>query len=367
MVRSFFVYVLVLLAAPSVASAASSRANNMYCGDKECYNVLGVDRSATKKAIARAYRALSLKHHPDKHKHSGQAAANKLFQQIGAAYTVLSNARSRKDYNYYLDHPEDLLHNTAYYYKHTYSPTSDARWVLGGLLLFCTGFQLLIQWQRYQMALKQYRRQPEVQQRAYEIFVARRTQQRTGGGDADGKLQKRIGGSATGGDNADGKLQKRIGGSAKAGASGKAARRQEKIASRQPALSREDVLELEAIVEHEVLPAVHVEGGYHKPGFWDLFPVQLVYAPFALGRCVQWHLSWWFRFCYRREEYDYDAREFLTKKATRMSKTQWAMLPVEQREELMAKALWVPENMDAVREEQRMEFARKHPEQYKRW
>ena len=175
--------------------------------------------------------------------------------------------------------------------------------------------------------------------------------------------------SATGGGNADGKFQKRTGGSsAKAGvSSGKAARRQEKIASRQPALSREDVLELEAIVEHEVLPAVHVEGGYHKPGFWDLFPVQLVYAPFALGRYVQWVLTWWWRYSFRQEEYDYDAREFLTKKATRMSKTQWAMLPVEQREELMAKALWVPENMDAVREEQRMEFARKHPEQYKRW
>ena len=360
----------LLLVIALLQLAAASPANNMYCGDKECYSVLGVERRASKRDIARAYRKLSLKWHPDKHHASAgkekAMAASKVFEQIGQAYSVLSSALSRRHYDQYLDHPDEAFKNTANYYRHAYAPTSNLFSVLGGLLLFCTGFQLLIQWQRWQKALKQYRRSPEVQQRAFDIWRTRVATRRAVVEDVGTGVE----GSGGGGKGAQKRL---VAASSSAPArsaaplAGKAGRRAEKLASKAATLSAADFAELEEIVEKEVLPSVHVEGGYHRPGFWDLLPVQLVWLPFALGQWVQWNVSWWWRFSYRDEDYDYEASEYLTKRATGISKTQWSMMPIEGREELMRRALWVPANMEAAREEQRAEFERKHPAQYKRW
>lgn len=60
------------------------------------YQVLGLDRTATKKQIRTAFRKLSLKYHPDK---SNKPRAAEIFDKINDAYTVLSDEDQRRIYD----------------------------------------------------------------------------------------------------------------------------------------------------------------------------------------------------------------------------------------------------------------------------
>ena len=61
------------------------------------YKVLGVDRDASEAEIKRAYRKLAMKHHPDKN--PGDANAEQKFKEAAEAYSVLSNAQKRSQYD----------------------------------------------------------------------------------------------------------------------------------------------------------------------------------------------------------------------------------------------------------------------------
>ncbi|CAK9008550.1 Chaperone protein DnaJ [Durusdinium trenchii] len=61
------------------------------------YKVLGVDQEAPLDAIKKAYRQLALKWHPDKN--DGDAAAAEKFKELAEAFTVLSDAAQRKQYD----------------------------------------------------------------------------------------------------------------------------------------------------------------------------------------------------------------------------------------------------------------------------
>ncbi|CCL99116.1 uncharacterized protein FIBRA_01130 [Fibroporia radiculosa] len=68
----------------------------------DLYEVLSVTHDATSDEIKKAYRRLALAHHPDKHttaSESAKADASVKFQQIGFAYTVLSDDKRRKRYD----------------------------------------------------------------------------------------------------------------------------------------------------------------------------------------------------------------------------------------------------------------------------
>lgn len=53
------------------------------------YNTLGISHAATPEEVRRAYRALALKHHPDKQSDDG---SSEYFQRIQAAYAALAKA-----------------------------------------------------------------------------------------------------------------------------------------------------------------------------------------------------------------------------------------------------------------------------------
>lgn len=67
---------------------------------KTHYEVLGVSREASPDEIKRAYRALSLKWHPDR---NSSPDAQSKSQEINAAYETLSEDRKRQEYNAELD------------------------------------------------------------------------------------------------------------------------------------------------------------------------------------------------------------------------------------------------------------------------
>jgi len=57
------------------------------------YSVLGISPSASEKEVKKAFRKLAIKYHPDKNKDDG---AQEKFQEIGAAYEILSDPEKRK-------------------------------------------------------------------------------------------------------------------------------------------------------------------------------------------------------------------------------------------------------------------------------
>jgi molecular chaperone DnaJ len=63
---------------------------------RDYYEVLGVDRAATRDQIKHAYRELALKYHPDRN-HAPDAAAK--FREIAEAYAVLSDDTKRREYD----------------------------------------------------------------------------------------------------------------------------------------------------------------------------------------------------------------------------------------------------------------------------
>lgn len=69
----------------------------LVCGGRDFYNILGVSKSATTNEVKKAYRKLATKLHPDKNKNDPNASEK--FQDLGAAYEVLSDADKRKMYD----------------------------------------------------------------------------------------------------------------------------------------------------------------------------------------------------------------------------------------------------------------------------
>ncbi|KAH8741286.1 hypothetical protein FG386_000193 [Cryptosporidium ryanae] len=78
---------------------------------KQCYySVLEVDSKATFEEIRQAYKQLSLKWHPDKNRNNIEDATER-FQQIAAAYEVLSDPNERAWYD---SHRKQILSESNY-------------------------------------------------------------------------------------------------------------------------------------------------------------------------------------------------------------------------------------------------------------
>jgi len=68
---------------------------------KDYYKILGVERTADKKAISQAFRTLARQHHPDVNR--GDKAAEAKFKEINEAYQVLNDPERRAKYDQILD------------------------------------------------------------------------------------------------------------------------------------------------------------------------------------------------------------------------------------------------------------------------
>jgi len=73
---------------------------------KDYYKTLGISSSATPEEIAKAYRKLARKHHPDLNPEDQQA--KKRFQEIQTAYDTLNDPEKRKLYDQFGDGYEQI-------------------------------------------------------------------------------------------------------------------------------------------------------------------------------------------------------------------------------------------------------------------
>lgn len=86
----------VLLFCVSSLPTAAALLEGLYCGTEVCYDVLGVTREASKAEIARAYRQLARRYHPDRFRPGEpgtegetKETAQKKFLLIVTAYETL--------------------------------------------------------------------------------------------------------------------------------------------------------------------------------------------------------------------------------------------------------------------------------------
>ncbi|ETV89875.1 hypothetical protein H310_15286, partial [Aphanomyces invadans] len=93
-------FVLLGLLLLIVSTYAQSYAQNLYCGRRECYDILGLrgqETTATTADVRRTYRTPSLQFHLDK---NSSPDAAQIFQEIETAYEVLSGGLSRQAYDH---------------------------------------------------------------------------------------------------------------------------------------------------------------------------------------------------------------------------------------------------------------------------
>lgn len=104
------------------------------------YSWLNVPPTATTSEIAKAYRKLSMKLHPDKN--PGVKGAHERFARLGVISNILRNRASRKRYDFFYKNGVPRWRGTGYYYSR-FRPGLGT--VLVFLAIITSALQLLIQ------------------------------------------------------------------------------------------------------------------------------------------------------------------------------------------------------------------------------
>jgi len=279
---------------------------DIYCGDMNCYEVLGVNRESPKRDISKAYRKLAGKWHPDMFRTPEEKdVAEKKFMQVATAYETLREDESRADYDYMLDHPEEMWRNMYRYYRRK-GPKVDVRLVLAVTITLISAGQYYFAWNNYSEAIKCLAAIPKYRIQATEIAKS------------EGRLKR------------------------------------DKKAER--GMSREEVKEAEEqVIRGIIADKMDIKGGYAKPHWTDVLWVQLVILPLTVYRWTKFYILWLWRFGILREEYGRDEQLYVIRKNLGVSQGQFDQLEEEEVEEMLELELWQKDNFAVWKEEKEAE------------
>eukprot|EP00892_Ulva_mutabilis_P002284 jgi/Ulvmu1/12056/UM083_0069.1 len=282
----------------------------MYCGDRNCYDVLKVKESATVSEITDSYRKLAREWHPDKNK-DRREEAEKHFAGISHAYGILKNDDSRRDYNYALRHPEEFAYNQArYYYTQYYTRhfKFDPILVLIISLSLWSMFEYTSRLMCYKQCLESVKQTPE-----YKARLKKFKEEKVVEMEKQGLIKKKLNGKR----------------------------------------SRKDIDAIE-VDETELESQIQVHGSYRKPEFKELAIVQFWFLPFYFCKSVSWYARWFYKYNVKKEEYTEEDKAFIVRGILNISERTWDNMEDRTRDKIWARELWIPENEQKYRDEQRM-------------
>ncbi|KAM6985898.1 dnaJ homolog subfamily C member 25 [Aplochiton taeniatus] len=321
---------LLLILGTSIPSA-TALIEGLYCGTEICYDVLSVGREATKSEIARAYRQLARKYHPDRFR-VGDASlagetkesAHQKFLLIATAYETLKDEESRRDYDYMLDHPEEYYSHYYAYYRRRLAPKVDVRIVILVTVLAISVFQYYSWQSSYTEAINYLATMPKYRIQATEIAKQQGLLNRT----------------------------------------------KEKGKNRR---SKEEIREQEEEVIRDIIKnKIDIKGGYQKPNISDILLCKIVLFPYYLTSYVMWYATWVYKFTICREEYGEEEKLYIIRKNMKMSQAQFDSLEEHLKETYLEKQLWIKENYEVYKQEQEEEMKMKmaldpRMKRYRRW
>ncbi|KAL3627568.1 Chaperone protein dnaJ 50 [Castilleja foliolosa] len=275
---------------------------SIYCDEDDCYDLLGVSQSANASEIKKSYYKLSLKHHPDK---NPDPESKKLFVKIANAYEILKDEATRAQYDYAIEHPEEVFYNTARYYHAYYGHKTDTRAVLVGLLLLLSVFQYLNQWTRYNQAIDMVKKTP-----AYKNKLKALELERNGG-----MTNKKKGGN-----------------------------KQINNKKMEEDFSKELELQIK---------------GAEKPSLWELLVIRFILLPYTIGKLLLWNVGWLWRYGVRKAPYSWEDASYLTRRALAIPLDSWTYLDESTKEDLVQKRLWKKSNLESYLADVRKESKRR--------
>jgi DnaJ family protein C protein 25 len=143
--------VFLLLASVALAKKPIFDPLFVFCGEDDCYDLLGVNRNDNVTTISKAFRQLSKTVHPDKVHPDKRENVTEQFRLISKAYDVLKGNESRPNFDFYLDHPRSYFKATG---KHAWRalPKAHPVFVLLLSMLVFSGFLHYIQVRKHQRA-----------------------------------------------------------------------------------------------------------------------------------------------------------------------------------------------------------------------
>jgi len=171
-----FLAILCAVLLPVGVRGAGRRAQkgelDLYCHAQNCYELLGVEPSATVAEIKRAFRRISKEHHPDSRK--ATARSPEIFREAANAYEVLTDEEARENYDYYLAHPHEHASNQFRYYQYRAKAIPGGSWtILALLIIVLSTIQHQSARTRYGMAVKYWKRMEGTLKRAKEEALVR--------------------------------------------------------------------------------------------------------------------------------------------------------------------------------------------------
>ena len=187
---------------------------------------------------------------------------------------MLRDDESREEYNYMLDHPEEMWSNYYRYYRRRMAPKVDVRIVIAVSISLISAVQYYSAWTNYEDAIKYLSTVPKYRMQATQIAKD------------EGMLKF------------DKKAQK-----------GK---------------SKEQIKEEEEkIIRKVVEEKMDIRGGYAKPKITDVLWIQLVFLPWTMCKWTYFYARWLWKFGICKEDYGHEEKLYVIRKNMSLSQGQF--------------------------------------------